>query len=105
MSGNLKQSDPSPRSHGDLIYELKSVVRIDYMRIYGKPENSDRLIVSKPGMLDDTSQWEPRVEICLKSAHTCFESPDHTEKYKNNNFKETCNKVNRVGEGAPQERI
>ena len=80
MSGNLKQSDPSPRSHGDLIYELKSVVRIDYMRIYGKPENSDGLIALKPGTLNDTSQLEPSAAICLKSAQTWFELPDHIEK-------------------------
>ena len=101
MSGNLKQSNPSPRSHGDLIYELKSMVLIDHIRIYRNPENSDGLIVLKPGMLNDTSQWEPRVEICLKSAQTWFESPDHTDKYKNNSFKETWNTVNRVREGAP----
>ena len=80
MSGNLKQSDPSPRSHGDLIYELESMVLIGHVPVYGKTENSDGLIALKPGTLNDTSQSEPRVAICLKSAQAWFELPDHTEK-------------------------
>ena len=50
------------------------------VRIYGKPENRDELIVLKPGTLDDTSQLDPRVAIWLKSAQTWFELPDNTEK-------------------------
>ena len=56
------------------------MVLIGHMRIYGKPENSDGLIALKPGTLHDTSQLEPGVAICLKSAQTWFELPDHTEK-------------------------